>query len=138
MARPTPASRRYLIRVAAAMAVYLVSLFAADYLIEDLEVSGPLAWVLAVIPGLATAALFWAVGMFIVETRDEFLRMLMVRQQLIATGFAMSVACVWGFLEEFHLVGHVEAFWIVVLWAVGQPIGMIFNRATHGTSGECP
>lgn len=134
----TPASRRYLIRVAAAMAVYLVSLFAADHLIEDLEVSGPLAWALAAVPGLATAALFWAVGMFILETKDEFLRMLLVRQQLIATGFAMSVACVWGFLEEFQLVGHVEAFWIVVLWAVGQPVGMIFNRITHGTAGECP
>lgn len=134
----TSASRRYLIRVAAAMAVYLVSLFAADHLIGDLEVSGSLAWALAVIPGLATAALFWAVGMFIVETTDEFLRMMAVRQQLIATGFAMSVACIWGFLEDFELVGHAEGYWIVVLWALGQPVGMVFNRMTVGSWGECP
>lgn len=119
------------------MALYLVSLFAADYLIEDQIVSGPLAYVLALIPGFAVVGLFYAVGMFIVEQEDEFLRMLAVRQQMIATGFAMSVAVVWGFLEEFELVGHVEAFWIIVLWALGTVIGAISNRITHGSWGNC-
>ena len=133
----SPAARRYMLRVVVAMTVYLVSLFAAQQLIEDLNVSGPLAWALALIPGLATAGLFYAVGMFIVETTDEFMRMLLVRTQLIATGFAMSVACVWGFLEEFMLVEHFDAFYIVVLWAAGQFVGMLSNRITHGTWGEC-
>ena len=32
----------------------------------------------------------------------------MVRQTLWASGFALSVATVWGFLESFDLVGHVD------------------------------
>jgi hypothetical protein len=137
MKRLTPATRSYLIRVAAAMAIYLVSLFMAEYLIERVGVSGPLAVALALIPGLAVAGLFYAIGMFIVETKDEFMRMLLVRQQLIAAGFALSVACVWGFLEQYALVEHVEAFWIVVVWTFGQLVGMVSNRITHGSWGEC-
>src|SRR5690606_32989156 len=69
--RMTPAARRYLLRVAVAMAIYLASLFAAEYLIGNVGVTGPLAFALALIPGLAVAGLFYAIGMFIVETRDE-------------------------------------------------------------------
>jgi len=61
-----------------------------------------------------------------------------VRQHLIAAGFAMSVASVWGTLEMFELVPHVGAFYIVLLWAVGIFVGMIVNRTTHGVWGQCP
>jgi len=130
-------ARRYLARMAIAMIVYLASLFAADYLIEDIGVSRPAAFALALIPGLASASVFWAVGMFIVETKDEFMRMFMVRVQLIATGFAMTVFCVWGFLEEYTLVPHMAGYMILVLWAFGQLVGLVTNRVTLGTWGEC-
>lgn len=137
MAAANPAARRYARRIAGLMTVYVVSLFAASHLIENVGVARPLAYALALVPGLATAGLFWAVGKFISENSDEFLRMLLVRQQLIACGFAFAVACVWGFLEEFALAPHVSAFWIVVLWAFGQFVGMVSNRLTHGSWGEC-
>jgi hypothetical protein len=66
------------------------------------------------------------------------MRMLAVRQQLIAAGFALSVASVWGTLEMFELVPHVEAFFVVMLWALGIFVGMIANRITHGVWGQCP
>jgi len=129
-------SRRYMVRVGVAMAVYVASLYAANNLIGDAPKA--VDFLLAVIPGLATAGLFWAVAMFILETKDEFMRMLLVRMQLIAMGFAMSVFCVWGYLQEFglapNLEGHVA---IIVLWAVGQLVGTVSNRITHGTWGEC-
>ena len=137
MKRVTPAAKRYLLRISIAMALYLVSLFGANYLIENVGVARPLALGLALVPGLATASLFYAVGMYIRETTDEFMRMLLVRQQLIASGFAMSMACVWGFLETFALVGHIEAFWIIVLWSIGLLLGAVSNRITHGSWGSC-
>lgn len=137
MTRMTAPARRYLLRVTIAMAIYVVSLVAANRLIEAEAVSGPLVWLLALTPGLAAAGLFYAVGMFIVEQKDEFIRMLLVRQNLIATGFALSIATVWGFLEEFQLVGHVEAFYIIVLWSIGLAVGAASNRLTHGTWGSC-
>ena len=136
-AAATAARRRYLVRIALAMAIYVVSLFGADHLIEHRNVSGTLAWALALVPGLAVAGLIWAIGMFILEQSDEFLRMLMIRQTMIATGLALSAASIWGFLEEFELVGHVEAFWIVVVWSFGLLVGALANRITHGTWGNC-
>ena len=137
MTRMTPAKRRYLLRVAASMAVYLIGIFAADYLIGDRMVSGPLALGLALLPGLAMAAFFWAVGLYVLELEDEFLRMLLARQTLIATGFTLSAASVWGMLEQFLFVSHLDAYMWVVVWAIGLLFGAVSNRVTHGTWGEC-
>jgi len=138
MMQMKPAARRGLVRTSLIMAVYVAGIFAAKYLIEDRAVAGPLAYGLALIPGLAMAAMFWTSGKMIVETEDEFMRMLAVRQHLIAAGFAMAVASVWGTLEMFDLVPHVGAFYIVMLWAAGIFVGMIVNRITHGVWGQCP
>jgi hypothetical protein len=63
--------------------------------------------------------------------------MLLVRQTLVATGFALSVATVWGFLENFELVAHVDAFYIAILWFLGLGLGSLYNRLTLGDSGDC-
>jgi len=133
-----PAARRNLVRTAIVTAIYAGGLFAAKYLIADVGVSRPLAFAVALVPGLAIVGFFYSTGRMIIETDDEFMRMLAVRQQLIAAGFAMSVASVWGVLEMFDLVPHVEAFYVMVLWAVGVGIGSVVNRITHGVWGQCP
>ena len=138
MVQIKPAAKRNLQRTLIIMVVYLVGIFGAQYLIEDQGVSGPLAYALALVPGLAIAGIFWTSAKAIAETDDEFMRMLAVRQHLIAAGFAMSVASVWGTLEMFELVPHVGAFYIVMLWAGGIFVGMIVNRVTHGVWGQCP
>jgi hypothetical protein len=133
----SPARRRYLVRLAIFMTVYVISLLGAALLIRHHLVAGALVWTLALLPGFAVVGYIGAIGLYILEQNDEFLRMLMVRQTLIATGFTLSVASVWGFLETFNLVGHVEAYWIVVLWGLGLPLGRLANRITHGTGGDC-
>lgn len=133
-----PAAKRNLVRTGIVVAVYLVGLVLAQHVIVGQGLGGPLAYAVALIPGLATVGMFWSTGKMIVETDDEFMRMLAVRQQLIAVGFAMSVACVWGTLEVFKLVPHVPAFYIMVLWAIGVFVGLVANRITHGVWGQCP
>ena len=137
MTRMTAPARRYAIRITVTMTVYVVSLLAATYLIERAGVAGPLAWGLALLPGLAIAGMFYSVGMFMLEQKDEFIRMLLVRQNLIATAFAMSVVVTWGFLEGFELVGHHPGYYIVVLWAFGLLLGAVSNRITYGSWGSC-
>ena len=134
----TPVRRQYLIRTLAVMAIYIAGIFGAAYLIETVGVSRPLAFAVALVPGLAMAGMFYNTISMIAATKDEFMRMLAVRQQLIAAGFAMALASVWGTLEMFELVPHREAFYIVVLWAVGLLVGQVANRISHGTWGECP
>jgi len=72
-----------------------------------------------------------------VEEPDEFIRMLIVRQSLIATAVALSAASVWGFLEAYGVVGHVDSYWVVVLWFAGLGIGAAVNKLQYGTFGEC-
>ncbi|WP_271079422.1 hypothetical protein [Aurantiacibacter sp. MUD61] len=132
-----PEKLRYLIRIAVAMVIYLGSLFAAEILIEDQGMSGWRAYVLAALPGLSFAAVFWIFVRLIVEERDEFFRMLYIRQVLVATGLALTAAAVWGFLETYMPVPHVRAFWWPTIWCFGLGVGAIYNKITMGTYGEC-
>lgn len=136
-ARKKPEKLRYLIRIAIAMVIYLGSLFAAEILIEDQGLSGWPAYMLAALPGLSFAAVFWIFVRLIVEERDEFFRMLYVRQMLVATGIALTAAAVWGFLETYMPVPHVRAFWWPTIWCFGLGIGGIYNKITMGSFGEC-
>ena len=133
----SPAQRRYLVRMMIAMGGYLATLFLAEYLIDDGGLGGPLAWVVALLPGLCVAAVFWAIGRLLVEEQDEYLRSLLVRQTLVATGFAMVVATIYGFLENYRLVPHVDAFYLAVLFFVGLGVGSVVNKLTIGDSGAC-
>jgi len=127
--RRSPAHRRYLIRLSLATAAYLISLALAVRLLDS-SVIGPAAYLLALLPGLSVAAIFWAVGRLLVEEKDEYRRVLLVRQSLIASGFTLSVATIWGFFENFGLVEHVDAFYIAVLWFFGLAVGSVYNFFT--------
>jgi hypothetical protein len=122
----SPAMRRYLLRLAVATAAYLVTLAIAVRFVG--VVAGPLAYLLALLPGVSVAGMFWAIGRLLAEEQDEYQRMLLVRQSLVATGFTLSVVTIWGFLENFDLVPHVDAFFVAVLWFFGLGIGAIANK----------
>jgi hypothetical protein len=63
--------------------------------------------------------------------------MQMVRQTLWASAFALSVATVWGFLESFDMVGHVDAYYVAVLWFGGLGLGSCINKLTLGAPVGC-
>jgi len=132
----SPAARRYTRRLAIAMTAYLITLFLAVTLVRKGDVTGTLAWMLAVLPGVCIASVFWAYGRLLVEETDEYQRMLLVRQSLIATGFTLSIVTIWGFLETFDLVKHVDAFFIAPLWFIGLGIGACWNAASAARTGS--
>ena len=134
-AKKSPAHRRYVYRVLGAMVGYFAALFAAEILIEDRGVTGPSAWLIALLPGLCVAAVFWALGRLLVEEKDEYLRSLLVRQLLVASGLTMVVATIYGFLENYGLVPHVDAFYLTVLFFFGLGVGGVFNKLTTGNGG---
>lgn len=129
-------NRRFLIRLGSSTTVVALSLVAAKHLIGQGLVGGPLVWALALIPGLAMAGMFYACGMLIIEQKDEFIRMLVLRQLIIGTGIALSFAAVWSFLERFGLVNHIYPFYFVVAFFAGFGFGGLVNRITHGAWGE--
>lgn len=131
-----PASRAYSRRVLLLCIAYAVLLIAAVYLFKERLVTGPIGYVVAVLPALPIIGVFVSIGRYLVEQQDEYQRMLMVRQSLFASGFALSFATLWGFLEAFDLVGHVEAYYIAVLWFGGLGLGACVNKLTMGGANE--
>ena len=132
------AMRRYVTRIAVLMSFYLVTLFAAVYAFKHHLVSGPVAYPLAILPALPIIGVFWTVMRLLVEEPDEFIRMLQVRQTLVATGFCLTVMTIWEFLQNFDLVAPGNGgFGAAFFWFMGLGVGALYNRLTVGTTGGC-
>ncbi|WP_404372026.1 hypothetical protein AB5I39_05165 [Sphingomonas sp. MMS24-J45] len=126
------AIRRYNVRVLWLSLLYAVLLCSVVYGFSRHLLTGPVAWVAGILPALPIIGIFVAIGRYLIEEQDEYLRMLMVRQSLWASGFALSIATLWGFLEAFELVGHVESYYVAVLWFGGLGLGALANKLTLG------
>ena len=121
------AVRRYNGAVVILSIIYVALLFAAQIAIGRQGLEGPAAYVVAALPALPIIGIFAAIGRYLVEESDEYLRLLRVRQALVASAFALSIATAWGFLESFDLAPHFDAYWIAVIWFVGLGIGSCAN-----------
>lgn len=133
----TPASKRYTQRVLYLSVFYALALLGAVYGFKHDLFEGPIKYVVAILPALPIVGIFVAIGRYLIEEQDEYIRMLMVRQTLWASGFALSAATIWGFLESFDLVGHVESYYVAVLWFGGLGLGAFMNKLTLGAQAHC-
>lgn len=107
---------------------YAGLLIAAEVAIGRNGLTGPLAYLVAILPALPIIGVFAAMGRYLAEEPDEYQRFLTTRQTLVATGFALSLATIWGFLEAFGLAGHIDAYWIAVVWFGGLGLGSCVNK----------
>lgn len=130
----TPAWKRYNWRVFWLSLFYAILLLAAVYGFKHKLIATQLTYFVAILPALPIIGIFAAIGRYLVEEQDEFVRMLMVRQTLWASGFALSAATIWGFLENFDLVGHANGYWVAIAWFAGLGLGGIINKFSLGES----
>jgi hypothetical protein len=131
------AVKRYNVRVFWLSLIYAIVLMAAVYAFKHRLLSGPIAYLTAILPALPIIGIFAAIGAYLLEEQDEYVRMLLVRQTLWASGFALSLATIWGFLESFGLAGHIESYYIAVVWFAGLGVGAVVNKLTLGVSAPC-
>ncbi|WP_174280410.1 hypothetical protein [Sphingomonas bacterium] len=123
----TPAVRRYTRRVLGLSIGYTALLFGAVWLFRHHPLAGLPGMLVASLPALAVVGIFAAIGRYLVEETDEYLRALASRQALIATGFSLSITTVYGFIEDAGLAPHVPAFYVAVLWFAGFGVGACIN-----------
>jgi hypothetical protein len=114
-----------------------VFLLGAVYGFKHQLIPGPLKYFVAVLPAFPIIGIFGAIGRYLVEEQDEYVRMLMVRQSLFASAFALSLATVWGFLSNFDLVGRADGYWVAIAWFIGLGLGSLYNKLTLGSSVGC-
>jgi hypothetical protein len=131
----TPAWKRYNSRLIWLSLLYCAFLLPAVYGFKHQLVPHSVAYLVAVLPALPIIGIFGALGRYLVEEQDEYVRMLMVRQILWASGLTLSLATIWGFLDNFGLVGHADGYWLLVIWFIGLGIGGIVNKLTLGDGG---
>lgn len=126
------ALKRYMISITLLMTAYAVILFGVVSYANSHPLHGPLGYVAGALPALPIVGVFFVIGRYLVEETDEYLRAQAVRQALIATGFALSIATVWGFLENFGLVPHAYGYYAAILWFAGLGLGACINKLTAG------
>lgn len=132
-----PAFRRYGLRMAAVAALYITGIMAAVKLLPDNAHASPASIAIALLPGIAVLGFIWTLGRLLVELDDEYLRLLTVRQFMVATGLLLSLASIWGILELFTDVPRVPVFYAFPVWCAGLAAGSLYNKLTLGDGGGC-
>lgn len=112
----SPAARRYLKRFVPTMLAYLAALFGANYAIETLHPTGMALFALAILPALPIVGVIAVIGLYVIEETDEYVRQTIVSSMLAGLAIMLSVATVWGFLEEAGVVPHLAGYWAFVIW----------------------
>jgi hypothetical protein len=125
------AMKRYLARFAVAMGLYLVFLFMTVHMVRHGHPTGLLLWGLAILPALPLLAVLVTMGMYLREETDEFERMVVTESLLWAMGGMMGLTSVWGFLEMFVSVPHLQPFWLFPLFWVLQGLSTPFIRLRY-------
>jgi hypothetical protein len=131
----SPARRRYTWRVFLAMLGFIATLLVANIAIDDYHFRGVAAAAVATLPALCVAAVFWALGRLLLEEDDEYQRMLLVRQLLIATGVTMTALTIWGFLADFEIVAAARGYYPAWIFFFSLGIGAVVNKITIGDAG---
>ncbi len=135
------AAARYTRRMLLIAAVYVAGIVLASMVIDPGAPLGPLAIGLALIPGAAMLAAIGAIGRFVAELPDEYLRMLEVRKIIVATGVTLAITSVWGLLELYSdSLPRLPVFYVFPIWCAGLFVGQLVNRFAFGgdDTGGCP
>lgn len=124
--------RRYAMRFAPAMAAYVVLLMAAILYWQAYEPTGVIAWLVALAPALAVLLAVRAVALLHKEETDEYWKARHTYATVWATNATLAICTVWGFLDMFGVVPHVELWAVFPIWAVASAVGQVFAKRSFG------
>lgn len=115
-------------RVVVSSIGYVLGLGIAITLWRNYEITGPVLFGLAMLPALPTLGIIWAMGRYLVDEKDEYLRHRTVMGALFGLGLVLTLGIFYGFLETFELVPHIWAWWVLPVWAIGLGIGQLWQK----------
>jgi hypothetical protein len=117
-------------RFLATMLLYAMFLIASVWAFVHFRPTGALAWVLATLPGLTIVGQIVVFGMYLAEEKDEFVRTLQMQSMVLGIGATLAVTTVWGFLEAFVHVRHLDLILVYPLYCAlaGISYGLVRLR----------
>lgn len=126
--RANAAIVRYNRRTLGASLGYVLGLALAIGLFNTFELSRPAVFAVALLPTLPTFVMIWAMGRYLVEETDEYLRFRTVQASLLSLGIVLALGIFWGFLEMFELVPHIWAWWVLPVWSIGLGAAQLWMK----------
>ena len=121
------AMARYGRRFMVASLSYVGLFFASMWVARATEAAIAIRIVLALVGALPVMFMIRAMALLLKEEDDEYLRSRLVEQSLIATGFLLTIATLYGFLNAFDVAPRVDAWAAFPLWAVGLGVARLFQ-----------
>lgn len=116
MVHRTPAARRYGRRMAVITTVYVALIVANAAASRIFDPPRAALAIMAVVTALPIVAMIGAIGLYLRDETDEFVRQRIVTAMLIGLGILFSVTSVLGFLQFEHIVGELPVFLAFPLW----------------------
>ncbi len=116
-AKGTAPYKKYVIRTMTFMAGYAaINVAAITGAFDDIGRTAGLA--LGLVVAAPVAGQIWAT-LALMSKSDEFMRALMAKRFIVASGLAIAIASAWGFMESYGDAPHVPAWMIYPLfWAL--------------------
>jgi hypothetical protein len=111
-----PYMRRYTFRIFLFVVSYVIILTASlSFARSGSEHSQATLIGLALITAFPIIGMFWAIFRLLVETDDEYQRLLFAKQTLLATAATLAIVTVWQFLQVYDVV-TTGPQWMGVIW----------------------
>jgi xanthosine utilization system XapX-like protein len=128
----TPAGKRYQRWVLVTMSIYLVVLFAAIFVVKHTHPHGWLLYTISVVPALPLLAMLGALGVYLTEEKDEYIRLITMRSLLVATAVLLAMLVVDEVLRSISGAGALPPFtsWVTffMTFGVAQAVQRMRNR----------
>lgn len=116
-AKGTAPYKKYLVRTMAFMGGYVAINVAAIFGAFD-DIGHTAGLILGLVVAAPVGGQIWATLALMGES-DEFMRALLAKRFIVASGLAMAIACAWGFMESYGDAPHIPAWMIYPLfWAL--------------------
>jgi hypothetical protein len=119
---------KYALGLLSWMAIYAVGVFTVPDIIQTAHLTGPLGYAAAASQAVPVAGAIW-VFLRYMDTLDEYLRPLMTKRFVTATGLTLFICTAWGFLEQYMAAPHMPLYLVYpLLWGMFA-ITTVFYRS---------
>lgn len=111
-----PYMRRYNIRIMLFVSSYIIILVSSlGFARGGVQHSQATLIGLALISAFPVIGMFWAIFRLLIETDDEYQRLLFAKQTLLATAITLVIVTIWQFLQVYDVVATGPE-WMGVIW----------------------
>ncbi len=121
-----PAAKRFMRRNLITILLYALSLTLSISVFLRFHPTGVLAYALAVLPAIPLTGLLAIFGLYLAEEKDEFQRSIGVQSMLWGIGGTLAVTNIWGFLESFVHLRHLNPILDAVIFWIFMGISLPF------------